>query len=414
MQRKGHVGYDIHKNAKPEVAESGGVSIAIGISIGSILLIIFFPVFLNKIILFFLTVLLAAVIGFIDDRMKLKSRYKIILTIFAGAPIFIAVNFFDVIQIQSPILPFLGRTRLTIIYPLMLPIIVSVFTNVVNMLEGYNGEGSGTCLIAISALLICSLIMDSAEGLIFSAISIATLVPFFLFNKYPSKVFPGDVGTLCLGAIISCIAILGSLEVAAFCAILIHIFNGFYVISSVKGFFESSTIMEEKSDIILLEDGNIKASDRKNAALSLPRLILAKGPLTELNLVKNFYAISIICGLFSVISVILIQYTIEKMTLITVLTSIFILFIPIPVLMYLFPRIRGFAVLLLLFLAGASICLMFIDLLIVPLPFEDIVFFDIFSIPVNIALSFIIICAGLILCYIIAIRHFWFQIKRIT
>jgi len=33
MKKKGYIGYDIHKNARPEVAESGGLGILIGISI---------------------------------------------------------------------------------------------------------------------------------------------------------------------------------------------------------------------------------------------------------------------------------------------------------------------------------------------------------------------------------------------
>lgn len=410
MKRKGYVGYDIHKNAKPEVAESGGVSIVLGISVASIFLIIFFPIFLNEILVFIVTILFSAVIGFIDDRIKLRSRYKIILTIFTGGPIFIAY-FLKLIQIQSPTFPFLGGTQLTIIYPLTIPIIVAVFTNVVNMLEGYNGEGSGTCLIAISALFICSLIMDSAEGLIFSIVSIAVIIPFFLFNKYPSKIFPGDIGTLCMGAMISCIAIFGSLEVAAFCALLIHIFNGFYVISSVRGFFESSRIMEEKTDIILLKDDKIKASDQKKAVLTLPRLILAKGPLTELKLVRNFYAISIICGFFSIVSVLLIQYTLEALTLIIVLTLISILFFPTLILLYYYPRIRGVIFLMLLFLGGGCFCLMFIDLLIFNLPIQNFEFLGI-SIPANIVFSFLIISIGLILCYLMAIQYFWYQIRK--
>ena len=43
MKRKGFVGNDIHKNKKPEIAESGGISILIGLLFSSILLIIFFP-----------------------------------------------------------------------------------------------------------------------------------------------------------------------------------------------------------------------------------------------------------------------------------------------------------------------------------------------------------------------------------
>ncbi|MFX1277357.1 MAG: hypothetical protein ACFFAT_20235, partial [Promethearchaeota archaeon] len=50
MKRKGYIGYDIHKNARPAVAESGGLSILIGFTISLIFLMIFFPSFYNEIL----------------------------------------------------------------------------------------------------------------------------------------------------------------------------------------------------------------------------------------------------------------------------------------------------------------------------------------------------------------------------
>ncbi|MFX1504035.1 MAG: hypothetical protein ACFFDH_23945, partial [Promethearchaeota archaeon] len=179
MKKKKYIGVDIHKNTHPEIAESGGLSIIIGFTISSIFLSIFFPTFFKEIFVFLLTVLLAGIIGFIDDRKKLRSRYKIILSIFSGGVIFLA-NFFGFITISSPTIPFLDKTRLTIIYPFLVPIIIAVFVNTVNMLEGYNGEGSGTCLIAVFFLFICGLIWDSAEAVIFTVPVIAVLIPFFI------------------------------------------------------------------------------------------------------------------------------------------------------------------------------------------------------------------------------------------
>ncbi|MFX1503876.1 MAG: hypothetical protein ACFFDH_23140, partial [Promethearchaeota archaeon] len=375
-----------------------------------IFLMIFFPNFFRETLTFLFTVLLVGVIGFIDDRKKLRSRYKIILSIFSGGIIFLA-NFFGFITIPSPTIPFIDRTRLTIIYPFLIPLIVAVFTNTVNMLEGYNGEGSGTCLIAVCFLFICSLIWNSAEGLIFSIPVIAVIIPFFLFNKYPAKVFPGDVGTLAMGAMIACIMLFGSLEVATFCVLLIHIFNSFYYIYSVRGFFESSDIRESKDDIILLEDDRIKASNQKDAVLTLPRLILAKGPLTEPELLKNFYAISIICGFFSIISVLLMQYTSGNINSFIFFITLFVLLVPTIVLLYKFPRIRGIVILMIILLISILLFLVFIETVIMVLPIEDLNF-GILIIPTNILISFILIIPILIVWYIITIKYFWYEINK--
>ncbi|MFX1591529.1 MAG: hypothetical protein ACFFB6_05870 [Promethearchaeota archaeon] len=410
MEKRKFVGIDIHKNAKPEVAESGGLGIIIGFIFTSIFLIIFFPTFFKETITFLLTVLLAGFIGFIDDRKKLRSRYKIILSIFSGSIIFFA-NFFGFISIASPTIPFLDRTRLTIIYPFLVPLIVAIFTNTVNMLEGYNGEGSGTCLIAVCFLFICSLIWNTAEGVIFTVPVIAVLIPFFIYNKYPAKIFPGDVGTLSMGAMIACIMLFGSLEVATFCALLIHIFNSFYYIYSVRGFFESSDIRESKDDIILLENDRIKASDQRDAVLTLPRLILAKGPLTEPELVKNFYAISIICGFFSIISILLMQSTLGIFNTYILIITLIAFLAPTILILYKFPRIRGIIVLMIILLIFILLFLMFIEFVIMTLPFEDLQL-GIISIPINLLISFILIIPILLLWYFFTIKYFWKEIDK--
>ncbi|MFX1575237.1 MAG: hypothetical protein ACFFB0_21085 [Promethearchaeota archaeon] len=410
MIKKDYIGYDIHKNARPKVAESGGVALVIGFTFASIFLMLFFPDIINKTLIFLLTVISAGIIGFIDDRKKLKSRYKITLSIFCGSAIFLA-NFFGIITISSPTIPFLDKTRLNFIYPLIIPVIVAVFANSVNMLEGYNGEGSGTCLIVVIFLFICGLVWNSAETVVFTIPVIAVIIPFFIYNKYPARIFPGDVGTLSMGAMIACIMFFGSLEVATFCALLTHIFNSFYVINSVRGFFESSDIHENKSDIILLEDDRIQASDKRDAALTLPRLILAKGPLTEPELVKNFYALSVICGFFSITSIIFLQVSVGNYELIVFLVSISIIVIPVSFLLYKFPRIRGITIQMIILLLFITCFLVIIESFIMPLPFEDIGF-GIIKIPVNLLISFLLVVPGLIIWYLFAIKYFWSVINK--
>ena len=410
MKRKGYIGIDIHKNAKTEVAESGGIALVIGISITSILLIIFFPNFYNEILIFVLTVVLSGVIGFIDDRVRLRSRYKVILTIFTGILIFLA-NLFGFINIEPPTIPFLGKLRLNLIYPIVVPIIVAVFANTVNMLEGYNGEGSGTAIIALISLFVCSIIWDSAEGMLFTIISLAVLIPFYLYNKFPARIFPGDVGTLSIGAIFAGIALFGSLEAAVFCALLIHVFNSFYVLYSVKGFFESNEILDNKSDIILLEKDFIKASDLKSAALTLPRLILAKGPLKEPELVKNIYSISFICGLFSILTTLLMVMTTGTLDYTPIIIVAVIFGFITAIALYLYPRIRGIVILMVVLVVIGYVYLVCIDLFIMPLNLVDINILGLI-LPTNILISLILVIPGLLIWYYITIKYFWFEIKK--
>ncbi|MFX0144750.1 MAG: hypothetical protein ACFE9C_11800, partial [Candidatus Hodarchaeota archaeon] len=196
-----------------------------------------------------------------------------------------------------------------------------------------------------------------------------------------------------------------------FCALLIHIFNSFYYIYSVRGFFESSDIREKKDDIILLEDDRIKASDQKKSVLTLPRLILAKGPLTEPKLVNNFYAISVICGFFSILSIIFIQYTLDLINIYILLILLLVFLIPTILILYKFPRIRGIVFLMIILLILILLFLFFIDSVIMALPLGEIDL-KIIRIPIDILLSLILIIPILLFWYMITIKYFWMEINK--
>ncbi|MBY9005482.1 MAG: hypothetical protein KGD63_01865 [Candidatus Lokiarchaeota archaeon] len=410
MKKKGYIGIDIHKNSKPEVPESGGLSMVFGFLGGSIFLLIFFSKLRNEILIACLTIFLSGIIGFLDDRIKLKSRYKIGMTLFTGLLIFFA-NFFGFINIENPTFPIIGQMRLTILYPILIPLIVTVFSNTVNMLEGYNGEGSGTCLIVVGFLIICSLIKNTSEGLIFSILSFSIILAFFFFNKFPAKTFPGDVGTLTMGAMIASIAIFGGLEVVAFVALLTHVFNSFYYIISARGFFESSEVHKFRDDIILIEDDYIKASEQKNALFTMPRLILSKGPLKEPQLVKYFHVLTFLCGFLAIITTLLMRWTTEPIDYTILIITIIGICVVYILVFYLFPRIRDIFIHIILLFVTMILLLIFVDLFIISLSLTDLDL-GFIKIPYNILISVLIIIPFLIVWYKITIKYFWNQMSK--
>jgi hypothetical protein len=187
------------------------------------------------------------------------------------------------------------------------------------------------------------------------------------------------------------------------------------MISSVRGFSESSDIHSTRADIILLEDDRIHASVKKDAALTLPRLILAKGPLTEPQLTKNFFAISLICGFFAIFMTLLMLFTKGILDfggiVLGELAFLLIFIFPSVVILYYFPRIRGVIALMLLLLSVGSLFLIFIDLVILPIDFPAIDL-GFIKIPPNIILSLLIVLPGLIVWYYITIKYFWYQINK--
>ncbi|OLS13462.1 MAG: Phospho-N-acetylmuramoyl-pentapeptide-transferas e [Promethearchaeota archaeon CR_4] len=401
---KGWIGKEIHKVNRPEVPESGGTVFFVGLVTGILLLRLFYPQFANEIWILLLSVIIAGLIGFVDDRKRLSPFVKIFSVLIAGLP-FLVTSLSKFISLGTPIvIPILGELRLSIIYPLVTPLIIAVSTNTVNMLEGYNGEGAGTCLIVGVAMLIGGIIQNSAIAVIFIIPFIAAIVGFLKFNKYPARVFPGDIGTLTMGSMIGGVMILGGIEVATFCALLAHIFNSFYVIISIRGLRESHTV--KKKDIIVLPDNRIQASTETGAPVTLPRLLLAHGELTEPKLVHHFWKLSIITSCFGVIAAILTTWTKDPASINQELLPLYLVIIGVcltifGVLYWKNPRLRGITfIMLLLLLVGLGL-LFIIDRIVEPLEF-----------PFDLLLTAIIVIPALAIWYILQNRLFWRTVNR--
>ncbi|MBY9010619.1 MAG: hypothetical protein KGD74_12200, partial [Candidatus Lokiarchaeota archaeon] len=138
------------------------------------------------------------------------------------------------------------------------------------------------------------------------------------------------------------------------------------------------------------------------------RLILAKGPMKEPDLVKNFYIISIICGFFAILTTLLMNSTIDIIA-VTIFSGFFGLITVF--LLYRYPRIRGIVVLMVILIVIGYLYLVAIDLFIIPINLIDINIFGLI-IPTNILISLIIVIPGLLLWYYITIKYFWSQINK--
>jgi len=207
--RKELIGIDVHKVDKPKVANYGGFAIVIGFLFG---LGFAFP-FVNQTTRLLLlipafAIVLAGFVGLIDDLIELSIVKKIILSFICAIPLVITKVGLTVIN-----LPFLGHVDLGIFYVILfVPIYFAILVNMTNMLAGYNGLEVGMGIITTSALAIIFLIQGNTNMLILLIPYIATLLAFYIFNRYPAKVFIGDVGTLTIGAILASAAIIGNAE----------------------------------------------------------------------------------------------------------------------------------------------------------------------------------------------------------
>jgi len=299
MKARGHIGIDVHKPEKNEIPTSCGLSIILGLTIGCLIVYMGGSNVLKiKVLTFLLPVIINAIIGFIDDLKVLSGRVKMLATVISIIPIiYFSLRFPKIIILGRPEIPILGRLRLTIIYWLLLPLAIAGPANAVNMLEVLNGVMPITCSIATLCLLVSAIMLQRLEGILLSAILLATLVAYLPYNKYPAKVFSGDVGSLSVGAAIGAIAVISRLEIIAMAALSPHIMNAFYVVAFVKGFKEHRKIPRPTR---VLRDGTIIDSKDPKAPITLVRMIAGSEGAKEVDIVVSLTIMELISALVGI------------------------------------------------------------------------------------------------------------------
>ena len=201
------------------VAASGGVVVVLSFVLGVLSYIAIRTFILGgngeivEIFALLSVILILALVGFVDDILGwtskgLSIRFRLFLALVASIPLV-------VINVGTKVvgLPYFGVVDLGFYYPLIfIPIGIMGATTTYNFLAGFNGLEAGQGIIMISFLSFISYITGTAWLSVVGLCMVASLLVFYIYNKYPAKVFPGDVLTYSVGALIAIMAILGNFE----------------------------------------------------------------------------------------------------------------------------------------------------------------------------------------------------------
>ncbi len=299
-KKSGLVGIDVHKPDKRKVAELGGLIAVTGGIIG-ILSYVAFQVFYydnTELIRFIfaavVSILIAVIIGLVDDilgwKIGLHQYQKAILTVLIALPMMV-IN----AGVSKVYLPFLGIVDVAYIYPLLIiPIGIIGASNGFNLLAGFNGLEAGMGILIIGTLGYISWITGPSYATIIAACMLAALVAFFIFNKYPARVFPGDVLTYPIGTTIAIIAILSNIEKFA-----LILFIPYYLELILK----MRSFMQAESFGKLQKDGSL--TNRYNRWYSLTHIAIsllrkAKGKAYEWEVVLLLLAFECLIALFAI------------------------------------------------------------------------------------------------------------------
>jgi UDP-N-acetylglucosamine--dolichyl-phosphate N-acetylglucosaminephosphotransferase len=155
--------------------------------------------------------------------------------------------------------------------------------------------------------LLCSIaIFGSIDVFLTGLILFFGTLALYKFHRFPSKIFPGDSGTLLLGSMYGALSIAGNSEIIGVIALLPAVMNSFLFLSSVKKIVEHREI--KTRPVTIDKDFKLKASSDRNAPSTLVRIILAKEPLSEYDIIKKIFKLAIFSSVLAFISIILQYY----------------------------------------------------------------------------------------------------------
>jgi len=298
LQKRNLTVKDVNKKGNVMIVRPGGPSIILGIIASEIILYGFFQ--LNEILAVMITSFLAFLIGYVDDRKVMGGWFKPIALAIAATPI-IFLGAYD----SDLAFPLFGEVHIPMLYFGIVIFMIIVTGNTINSIDVLNGVASGFMTIAGFSLSASLFILQNYEIAIVSLPLGFVSLAFYKYHKLPSKIFPGDSGALALGAMYGSIAIVGQVEVIAAVVLLPAIINSFLFLSSVKRIVEHKQI--KSKPVEHTEDMKLKATDEKLAPITLVRLILTGGPLSEKQIGNVIFKLAIFSGTLGIITAFLMR-----------------------------------------------------------------------------------------------------------
>ncbi len=221
-------------------------------------------------------VLFGGFMGLLDDWMDLKWRYKAFMPLIAALPlIYFAIGMNARTSIT---LPFIGFIDFGVWYfYLIIPLVVMIVTNTVNMLGGFNGLESLCPAIILIGLMAVSQMISTTSYLLMLGPIIFWLILTAL--NLQGKIFVGNSGSFAIGMTIASFAVIADVKLSLIVSIIPYIFNSSLILLTV--FFT------HKKALITFKDGKLEADHKR----SLVTTITYHRPLTERQIVAIISAL---------------------------------------------------------------------------------------------------------------------------
>lgn len=288
---------DAHKPDKPSVPRPAGPVMIAGIAAAEIVL--YLLTMNNAVLAILLATVIAFLVGYVDDKRVLPGWFKPVALLGAAIPLVILGAHATNLNLVF------GSAFIPLLYVPLIFVIIPITGNTINSIDVLNGVASRFVIIASIPLMASIAIFGSVEVFLAALPLFFGTLALYKYHKFPSRIFPGDSGTLLLGAMYGALAIAGSSEIIGVIALLPAVMNSFLFLASVKRIVEHRQV--KTRPVVLLEDYRLAASSDKLAPATLVRLILADGPLGEKEIGHKIFRLAVFTALLAFASI-AIQY----------------------------------------------------------------------------------------------------------
>lgn len=181
----------VHIHHRPLV---GGIGMVIATTFTSL---IFIPI--SGLRGYFLGLSILLFIGFLDDFKEVGHKQKFLAQIVA---VFLLIHFSNVVLLSFGNLLGIGNLNIPggapVIWLVTIFCVVGVI-NAINLIDGLDGLAGGLAFLAFIFFAIHASIGGSTTLMLLNFALAGAVLGFLKFNWYPSTMFMGDAGSLCLG-----------------------------------------------------------------------------------------------------------------------------------------------------------------------------------------------------------------------
>ncbi|MDG6250890.1 MAG: UDP-N-acetylglucosamine-1-phosphate transferase [Methanocalculus sp.] len=222
MRETGYMAKDMYKINTTYIPINGGLVILLVALFSLSIISLFYSKYINPVNYAIITVVaLFAFFGLLDDIINIGRIAKLVLLYYCA---YILISYATVSILYTEF--FSGILLFGIIYSqIIVPTYVPVVANLVNMHSGFNGLAPGLSLIILITLILKSLFFGDILNILFIICLTGALAGYFLFEKYPARIFWGNIGALTIGAAIGATIVIEGYIVSGFIMLIPHTIN---------------------------------------------------------------------------------------------------------------------------------------------------------------------------------------------